>query len=89
MLADKESLAHGASFHDDDDASASDCSTSVGVVREPTKRETDDVQIGNAENNLVFWLRMIVLAVLVLSTVSVELVVFFYTSDAEEDEFEK
>jgi class 3 adenylate cyclase len=86
MLAEKESSVDGASFHDD--ASASDC-TSVGALHEPAKQETDNVQIANAENNLVFWIRMIVLAVLVVSTVTVALVVFFYTSDSEKDEFEE
>ena len=86
MLAEKEPSVDGASFHDD--ASASDCTT-VGVVHEPTKRETDNVQIANAENNLVFWIRMIVLAVLVVSTISVALVVFFYTSDSEQFDFEE
>jgi hypothetical protein len=54
-------------------------------LKEPTKSEADNVQIASAENNLVFWIRMIVLAVLVISTVSVALVVYFYTSNTEQD----
>jgi class 3 adenylate cyclase len=87
MLAEKAPpSADGASLHED--ASDSDC-MSVVAVHEPTKSEADNVQIANAENKLVFWIRMIVLAVLVVSTLSVALVVYFYTSNTEQDAFEE
>jgi class 3 adenylate cyclase len=70
------------------DASESD-SMSVDTALEQPKRKSDKVQIANAENNLVFWIRMIVLAVLVASTVMVALVVYFYCSNTEKDEFEQ
>jgi class 3 adenylate cyclase len=86
MLAEKASSAD-ASLHEDDSESE-ECMSDVTPVHEPTKRE-DNVQIADAENNLVFWSRMIVLAVLVVSTVSVALVVYFYTSGSEEEYFEQ
>jgi class 3 adenylate cyclase len=85
MLAEEGSSAGGASSHD---PSESGHMSAVADQKE-TKREADNVQIAKAEDNLVFWSRLIVLAVLVVSTVSVALVVYFYTSDSEEDEFER
>jgi class 3 adenylate cyclase len=85
MLPTELSSGLEASSHD---ASESEC-MSVFTVQEPTKSNEDDAEIAEAESNLLFWIRMIVLAVLVLSTVSVALVVYFYTSDSEEDEFEE
>jgi hypothetical protein len=65
------------------DASDSDC---MSVVTLKSRRKVKLItQIASAENNLVFWIRMIVLAVLVISTVSVALVVYFYTSNTEEE----
>ncbi len=81
----KNSSAYDASSHD---ASESE-SMSVDTALEPPTRKSGKVQIAGAENNLVFWIRMIVLAVLVVSTVSVVLAVCFCTSDSEEDDFEK
>jgi hypothetical protein len=86
MLAEKASSADEASLHA---ASESECMSDVVAELEPTKHESDNVQIANAENNLVFWIRMIILAALVASTVSVACVVYFYTSDSEEEAFEK
>jgi hypothetical protein len=86
MMPEKVPSADGASLHED--ASDSDC-MSVVTVHVPTKCEADNVQIPSAENNLVFWIRVIVVAVLVVSTVSVTLVVYFYTSNTEQDAFEE
>jgi hypothetical protein len=63
--------------------------TSVGgddqdVIMTKEKQE----EIAEGESKAVFWLRVLVLCVLVISTVSVVLGVYFYMSGAEEDEFE-
>jgi hypothetical protein len=50
---------------------------------------TEEIEeIGKGESKAVFWSRIAVLAVLVASAVGVALVVFFYLSGSETDEFE-
>jgi hypothetical protein len=45
--------------------------------------------IGRAEDKAVFRLKLLVLAVLTASTVGIAMVVYLYTSNAEEDDFEE
>jgi hypothetical protein len=51
------------------------------------KPEEQDI-IAKEEDTAVFRLKLLVLAVLVVSTVGIAMVVYLYTSDAEEDDFE-
>jgi class 3 adenylate cyclase len=63
--------------------------TSVGIDDQDvvmTKEKQEE--IAESESKAVFWLRVVVLCVLVASTLSVVLGVYFYMSDAEEEEFE-
>jgi hypothetical protein len=69
MLVEQASSADGASLHV---ACESEC-MGVVTVHKPTKHEANNVQTTNAEKKIVFWIRIIVLAVLVVSTVSVAL----------------
>lgn len=62
---------------------------SVGVDDQDvitTKEKKEEIAEG--ESKAVVWLRVLVLCVLVVSTVSVVLGVYFYMSGAEEEEFE-
>jgi class 3 adenylate cyclase len=62
---------------------------SVGVDDQdviPTKEKQEEIAEG--ESKAVVWLRVLVLCVLVISTLSVVLGVYFYMSGAEEEDFE-
>jgi class 3 adenylate cyclase len=90
MLVEMTSSAASAASADEPSSHEDDSSVSESTLQEPTKHEAEKtVQIADTENNLVFWLRMIVLAVLVASALSVALVVYFYTSGSEKDDFEQ
>jgi len=52
-----------------------------------SKEEQEELAKG--ETRKLFWLRLIVLGVLVVSTVSAALAVYFYVSNSEEDDFEE
>jgi class 3 adenylate cyclase len=63
---------------------------SYSEVKSETNPKTQELQeeIAKGENKAVFWLRVIVLLVLLTSTIGVAVAVYFYMTDAETDEFE-
>jgi hypothetical protein len=84
------------SFDDDDDdhsyavsSSAGSDGESVGTDKEEyTKTTEEQEEIAKSETTAVFWLRLTVLLVMILSALAVALSVYFYTSGSEQDEFE-
>jgi hypothetical protein len=68
-------------------ATSSNDATQNNKTRSANKPEEQEI-IAKEEDTAVFRLKLLVLAVLVISTVGITMVVYLYTSDAEEDDFE-
>jgi hypothetical protein len=62
--------------------------TKASSSLEGTLKTEEEVMIAKAENNAVFWIRLMVIAVLVACTVGVACLVYLKTSNAEEAQFE-
>ena len=80
----------------DTGASVSDAGSNSGTSESTNdasnnkkNRSVEQEIIGREEDKAVFRLKLLVLAVLIASTVGIAMVVYFYTSDAEEDDFEE
>ena len=56
---------------------------------ETSKRVEDDDAFAPAETKAVFWLKLVVIVVLIASAVIIGVTVFFYTSKSEKDQFEE
>ena len=50
--------------------------------------DDSDLDTGNRESRVVFWLKMTLLLILCVCNLGIALAVFYYTTDQEEDEFE-
>jgi flagellar basal body-associated protein FliL len=70
--------------------SESSCADTGSVSSTPhQKNEKDESKIATAETKAVFRLKIFVISFLVASAIGVALVVYYFTSNAEENEFEE
>jgi hypothetical protein len=97
MKMDSADTERVVSFDDDDDddhsyavsSFAGSDGESVGTDKEEyTKTPEEQEEIAKSETTAVFWLKLTVMLVMILSAVVVALSVYFYTSVSEQDEFE-
>lgn len=78
------SYVNGQSY----DGSTDTPATLSTATAHPTHLDKDSVSIAHKENSAVLAWRIVVIAVLVLSTVGVALAVFYYVDRGEQDEFQ-
>ena len=85
-------IDEGASLSDAGSNSAMSVSTNDASHKNNKNRSVKQPEqeiIGREEDKAVFRLKLLVLAVLIVSTVGIAMAVYFYTSDAEKDDFEE
>jgi flagellar basal body-associated protein FliL len=78
----------GYSSASDDDCESS-CGGSGASTSTPQQEKEKHEAIATAETNAVFRLKIVVISFLVASAIGVALAVYYFTSNAEENEFEE
>jgi hypothetical protein len=85
-VADSVKIDHDDDDDDDDDDDEESRDTESDMGRSPSGEEAHQ-QIAHAETSAVFFIRLVVTAILILSTFCVAVAVHYYTTEAEQSNF--